>query len=204
MGKFFYFLQRVLNKIQSFVNTLACKSQITTIGDVKFGSDARIINMQKDTSKIKVAGNSFISGELSVFKRGGEISIGEYCFVGEGTRIWSAKKIFIGDRVLISHNVGIHDSNDHPIDAVKRHEHFKHILKVGHPEEISIIEKDIFIEDDVWIGFASIILKGIRIGKGAIIAAGSVVTKDVPPYAIVAGNPARIIKYLKEENDELA
>ena len=51
------------------------------------------------------------------------------------------------------------------------------------------------IEDDVWIGARAIILPGIKIGKGAIIGAGSVVTKDVPPYAICGGNPARIIKY---------
>jgi len=51
------------------------------------------------------------------------------------------------------------------------------------------------IEDDVWIGARAIILPGIKIGKGAIIGSGAVVTKDVPPYAICAGNPARVIKY---------
>jgi maltose O-acetyltransferase len=55
------------------------------------------------------------------------------------------------------------------------------------------------IEDDVWIGARAIILPGLTIGKGAIIGAGSVVTKDVPPYAICAGNPARILKYRTDE-----
>lgn len=59
---------------------------------------------------------------------------------------------------------------------------------------------DIIIKDDVWIGYRSIILSGITIGQGAVIAAGSVVTKDVPPYAIVGGNPARVIKYRFDEN----
>jgi len=54
------------------------------------------------------------------------------------------------------------------------------------------------IHDNVWIGERAIILKGVTIGKGAIIAIGAVVTKDVPEYAIVAGNPARIVKYLKQ------
>ena len=55
-------------------------------------------------------------------------------------------------------------------------------------------DKDIVVEDDVWIGTRAIILKGVTIHKGAIVGAGAVVTKDVPPYSIVAGNPAKIVK----------
>lgn len=54
---------------------------------------------------------------------------------------------------------------------------------------------DIIVEDDVWLGYGAIILSGVKIGQGAIVAAGAVVTKDVPPYAIVGGNPAKVIKY---------
>ena len=53
----------------------------------------------------------------------------------------------------------------------------------------------VFIEDDVWVGTRAVILHGVTIGRGSIVGAGSVVTKSVPPYAVVAGNPARIIKY---------
>lgn len=53
----------------------------------------------------------------------------------------------------------------------------------------------IIVKDDVWIGFGSLVLSGVTIGQGAVIAAGSVVTKDVPPYAIVGGNPAHVIRY---------
>ena len=63
-------------------------------------------------------------------------------------------------------------------------------------------EKPIIIEDDVWIGANSIILGGVKIGNGAIIGAGAVVTKDVPPRAIVAGNPAKLIKYRMGEKNE--
>jgi galactoside O-acetyltransferase len=62
-----------------------------------------------------------------------------------------------------------------------------------------VIRKPVKIEDKVWIGFNSIILKGVTVGEGAIVGAGSVVTKDVPPYTIVAGNPARIIRELTPE-----
>lgn len=72
-----------------------------------------------------------------------------------------------------------------------------------YPFDVNVLEKSreattkggIFVEDDVWIGFDSIILSGVRIGKGSVIAARSVVVKDVPPYAIVGGNPAKLIRY---------
>jgi serine acetyltransferase len=65
-------------------------------------------------------------------------------------------------------------------------------MDMGHPS----CKGDIIIENDVWIGAKATIMSGVRIGNGAIVAAGSVVSKDVPPYAIVAGNPAKVVKYI--------
>ena len=71
--------------------------------------------------------------------------------------------------------------------------------KVGAYKDWSnVTSSNIKIEDKVWIGFNSIILKGVTIGQGAVIAAGSVVTKDVPAFTLVGGNPAKIIKKLEE------
>jgi virginiamycin A acetyltransferase len=64
-------------------------------------------------------------------------------------------------------------------------------MNMGHPS----CKGDIIIENDVWIGAKSTIMSGVKIGNGAIVAAGSVVTKDVPPYAVVAGNPGKVVKY---------
>jgi virginiamycin A acetyltransferase len=69
-------------------------------------------------------------------------------------------------------------------------------MKMGHPS----CKGDIVIGDDVWIGAKSTIMSGVKIGNGAIVGATSTVTKDVPPYAIVAGNPAKIVKYRFTEN----
>src|SRR4051812_21299357 len=70
-----------------------------------------IDNNLKDKTKISIAANSMIvKAHLLTYAHGGEISIGEYCFIGEGAKIWSAKKIKIGNRVLISHGVNIHDN----------------------------------------------------------------------------------------------
>lgn len=68
-------------------------------------------------------------------------------------------------------------------------------------EKLPENDRDIIIDDDVWIGINAIILGGVHIGTGSVIGAGSVVTKDVPPYAIVGGNPAKVIRYRFTEEE---
>jgi acetyltransferase-like isoleucine patch superfamily enzyme len=160
---------------------------------------ASILNNHDDPSAIIIGSFSHIRGELFTFAHGGRIEIGQYCYLGEQSRIWSAKKISIGNRVLISHNVNIFDSNTHPINPRDRHEQFKQIITQGHPKSIELNERSVIIHDDVLIGCMAIILSGVNIGEGAIIGAGSVVTKDVPPYTIVAGNPARPVRELRDD-----
>lgn len=77
----------------------------------------------------------------------------------------------------------------------------KHIYEVSDLEKLPENDKDVHIEDGVWCGCNVIILKGVTIGRGAVVAAGSVVTKDVPPYAVVGGIPAKIIKYRFTEDE---
>ncbi len=156
--------------------------------------EACIRNLHGDPQRIRIGQNTFLRGELLVFAHAGQLTIGDDCYVGDGTRIWSSARIDIGDRVLISHGVNIHDTNSHPLDAGQRHAHFMHIVQFGHPRgDLDIKAEPITIGSDVWIGFGAIILKGVTVGTGAIVAAGSVVTHSVPPFAIVAGNPAKVI-----------
>jgi acetyltransferase-like isoleucine patch superfamily enzyme len=161
---------------------------------VVFHSEARVSNSRGCSDAISVGRNSHIKGELLVFGHGGSITIGNYCFVGEQTRIWSAEKIIIGDRVLISHQVNIFDNLTHPANARARHEQFKEIITIGQPKEIDLGERPVTIENDVLIGCNSIVLRGVRIGTGALVGAGSVVTRDVPPWTVVAGNPAKFVR----------
>ena len=157
---------------------------------------ATVHNIRKQRQAIRVGANTHLKGELLTFAHGGEISIGEYCYVGEQSRIWSAARISIGDRVLISHGVNIFDSLTHPISPVERHRHYRRIITHGHPDRADLGEAPVRIGNDVWIGCLSIVLKGVTIGEGAIVGAGSVVSKDVPPFTIVAGNPARVVREL--------
>ena len=130
------------------------------------------------------------------FGHGGEISIGEWCYVGEDTRIWSAASISIGNRVLISHSVNVFDNLTHPLDATARHQQVRQIFTRGHPVDISLDENPVTICDDAWIGAGAMILRGVTVGEGGVVAAGAVVTKDVLPYSIVAGNPAEFVRKL--------
>lgn len=155
---------------------------------------SRIENHQSRQNAIVIGAGSHILGQLRVFAHGGNILIGQSCFVGEGSRIWSAESIRIGDRVQIAHSVNIHDNNSHSLSAGGRFAHFEQILSTGHPAIVEDVDSaSIVIEDDAWIGFNSTILKGVTIGKGAVVGAGSIVTKDVAAYTVVAGNPARSI-----------
>lgn len=101
-------------------------------------------------------------------------------------------KCKIGNYCSIAPEVAFILSADHNIDTLSTYP-FK--VKMFGEKLEGVSKGDIIIDDDVWIGFRSTILSDVHIGQGAVIAAGSVVTKDVPPYAIVAGVPARVIKY---------
>jgi maltose O-acetyltransferase len=159
---------------------------------------SRVENNQARREAIVIAAHSQILGQLLVFGHGGNIRIGESCFIGEHARIWSGDSITIGNRVLISHDVNIHDNNAHSLSAQNRHLQISQIFSHGHPQTLDdVASAPIVIEDDAWIGFNSTILKGVKIGRGAIVGAAAVVTKDVPAYAIVAGSPAKIIGHAR-------
>lgn len=165
----------------------------------RLGSHARIFNMTGDDRRITIGAHSIILGELLVYAHGGMIECGEWCFVGDGTRIWSGARVSIGNRVLISHGVNIIDGLTHPLDPLARHAHFREIAQRGHPSHISLGDRPIRFDDDSWVGAGAIILRGTTIGEGAIVGAGAVVTKDVPPYTVVVGNPARIARTIARE-----
>lgn len=161
---------------------------------------ARVQNLHSEVDRIKIGANSHIAGRVLTYPSGGKITIGDYCYVGENTNIWSACSIEIGNDVLISHNVDVFDHDTHPIDPLERHKHAEDIFGPGHPKVApNWNEKPVKIHDNAWIGCKAIILKGVTIGKAAIVGAGSVVVKNVEPYTIVAGNPAKEVRKIEHK-----
>lgn len=110
--------------------------------------------------------------------------------------------ITIGDDVLISWGCQFIDNSSHSLVSAEKAKELATLKQkiedgtiVSDTDYSNVGKAPIIIKDKVWIGFNSIILKGVTIGVGAVVAADSVVTKDVPDYAVVGGNPARVIKY---------
>jgi maltose O-acetyltransferase len=177
---------------QEYFRRMATLAATATIGP-----EGTIENYFDDPHAVVVGENSYMRGRLLTYGHGGRITIGDWCYLGVRSEIWSMDSIEIGNRVLISHDVNIHDGTAHSQDATERHEHYQHILRAGHPrtpEEMpGVLSSRIIIEDDVWISFGVIILKGVRIGAGSIIAANSTVTKDVPPHVIYRNDMVPVI-----------
>jgi maltose O-acetyltransferase len=146
-----------------------------------------------DKSDIVIGDNAMISGAL-VSENHGKIRLGAYTYLREDSTIGCVNSITIGDYTSIANFVVILDNNNHPIHPEDRR------LKSASPKGSDYRKwrhsdsAPIVIGSNVWIGSFARICKGVKIGDNSIVAANAVVTKDVPPNSIVAGNPARVVK----------
>ncbi|HVX15432.1 MAG TPA: acyltransferase [Pirellulales bacterium] len=119
-----------------------------------------------------------------------ELVIGDGTFIGHDCDIGVASSIRIGRSCLIASRTCISDHDGHPLDATRR--------RAGLPTPREQVQP-VVIGDDVWIGAGALILKGVTIGDRSVVAARAVVTKDVPADVIVAGNPARVVRRLADD-----
>lgn len=114
----------------------------------------------------------------------GSIHIGDYCLISPGVRITSATRIEIGNNCMLANGVFVTDADWHGI--------YDRLESIGNSAPVTL-------KENVWIGDSATICKGVTIGENSIVGAGSVVTMDIPPNSIAAGNPARIVKELNPE-----
>lgn len=150
---------------------------------------------------LDVGSDNILSCEFRFESSSGYIKIGDGCYIGPSLLI-SRNSIEIGNHVTIAWGCTIYDHDSHSLDYKERRTDIEREINNIRKGLDFIIDKDwstvnskpIVIKDDAWIGMNVIILKGVTIGRGAIVGAGSVVTKDVPDWSVVAGNPAKIIK----------
>ena len=137
-------------------------------------------SLMKELFYNQIGENSVVNGQLTVVLPK-NVTIGKGVTVMNGALMMAAGGITIEDKVLIAANVKLISNNHDPY------------------ERDVLICKPILIKEGAWVGAASTILPGVTVGKYAIVGSDSVVTKDVPDYAVVVGNPAKVIKYLEPE-----
>lgn len=158
-----------------------------------------------DRNYLTVGRRCILNCECIFESEEGHIEIGDDTEIGNSTLI-SREGISIGSHVTAAWGIIIYDHDSHSLAAAdRRADHEAHYAGLsGNPLETkdwsTVRSGKIVIEDDVWIGMGATVLKGVTVGRGAVVGACSVVTRDVEPYTVVAGNPARVVKRL--DNDQ--
>lgn len=191
-----YFVKRIYTAFNRFYVRRFIAPQFDSLGAaldvahprnlVIFGNNIHIGNY----AQIIAAPDNYIrlttwpSKSLNKGIRGGSIRIGDYCLISPGVRISAAQSIAIGNNVMFAANVYISDSDWHGI--YNRIRPFR-------------CSKPVVIANNVWLGERVIVNKGVTIGENSVVGAGSVVTKNIPPNSVAAGNPARVIKTINPE-----
>jgi len=193
-------------KLQNCLNNFQNIALLGTDFETELG--AEIKNESGEQWRIKIGNNVKMMGNI-VCKASGQISIGDYSWIEEHSSIQCLHSVIIGSFCGIAAGVLITDNNNHPTELEDR---ISHRIRVapggpGYPGlkngwELSNYAP-VIIGDAVWICGGSTILKGVTIGDGAIIARGSVLTKDVEAYTVVAGNPAKKVKELKRPQESI-
>lgn len=164
-----------------------------------FGITAYCLNETGNKSNIIIGDHCDIHARIAACGESARIIIGNNTTIRYNSVVGSVESITIGNNVIISNNVSIYDNNNHPTEPKIRLSMTKSGF-YGEPWRwIHSAHKPVIIEDNVWIGEHATILKGVKIGKGSIVGCHSVVTKDIPPYCIAVGNPARVVKKLSEK-----
>lgn len=156
----------------------------------------RYIKMQLFKIKWRINNKNNYTYATSVFDIE-NVKVGKYTYGGISvSNDVKDAKLVIGNFCSIAENVHFMLGSEHALNHISTYPF--QVYFMGADRE-AISKGDIIVKDDVWIGRNALIMSGVNIGQGAVIAAGAVVTKDVPPYAIVGGVPARVIRYRFEE-----
>lgn len=147
--------------------------------------------------RLIIGSQSRVETRITVEREGASLIIGNRTFIGGGD-ISCASRIEIGDDVMIAWGTTIFDHASHSLRFSQRANDTTDWLR-GEKNWGVVEMAEVRIGNKAWIGFGSTLLPGVVIGEGAVIGAGSVVTRDVPPWTVAAGNPARVIRALDED-----
>lgn len=190
-------LIRLLRSLRDYPSKIQISqnSNVEISGTAKIGSYRRL--HLKEGSHLQIGDHSLVHGDIVTEHAGANVTIGARVFIG-GSKLISANRLIVGDDVLISWGCTIVDHDSHSIAWSKRSTDVLDWAK-GIKNWQYVNKGTVHIHDKVWVGANVTILKNVSVGEGAVVGAGSVVTKDVPAWTIVAGNPAKIIRVIPED-----
>jgi len=153
------------------------------------------MHRRTDQGEVNIGEGSNVEASIYLERDGARVRIGARTHIGANTLITCAEEVSIGDDVLIAFDVLISDHDSHALNFCERQHDVSDWMR-GVKEWGRVMLAPIRIGDKAWIGARVILLKGVQIGEGGVVAAGAVVTRDVPAWTLVAGNPARPVKEL--------
>lgn len=166
---------------------------------LRLSLQARAVSKNRDRT-IRIGSDCAIRGVLRC-EPGATLTIGDLVYIGDEVIVSAQSRVAIGSLTLLAHGVQIFDNDSHPVDPDEREAHFRAILGVPSSGHYTVATAPVTIGSRCWIGFSSAIMKGVTIGDGSIVASGSVVIGDVPANVVVAGNPARVVKRLRPQDE---
>lgn len=146
-------------------------------------------------AELQLGAGSLFSAHVVFERPGARLQVGDRSFVGGKSMFSIAESVSIGSDVMMSWGCTVADHDSHSLDFRHRAHDVENWLD-GRKDWTHVRRAPVIIGDKVWIGFNCSILKGVTVGEGAVVAANANVTRDVPPWTLVAGNPARVIRQL--------
>lgn len=192
-----------------FWNLLSCRR-------IRVGRNLHVLSplcfqAERPAARVSVGDDFVAYRDIRICAWGaGHVFVGNVCSIGSGTRIHARFSITLGNHVLVSWDVLIMDFDGHSLDYAKRMVELdrvgsrlwprfdRRVKKESRQSELPAFDaRPIVIEDNVWIGARAILLKGVTIGAGSVVAAGAVVAHDVPARSVVVGNPAKVTRMLQ-------
>ncbi|MCC6179029.1 MAG: acyltransferase [Chloroflexi bacterium] len=178
-----------------------CFAQNAVVADdVLLGEHAWCVN-RAPREAIVLEQGAVCRGVLRVDRQDARLTIGSDVYVGDDVLVSCSDRVEIGAGTLIGHGAQIFDNDSHPLDAEGRARQWRRI-RYAEKRPFEVGHAPVRIGQQAWIGMYALVMKGVTIGDGAVVAAGSVVTRDIEPFTVVGGNPARTLRSLNGVSQE--